>query len=54
MVKLRLSTRGNNPAMVAKLEAEFDMLKQQVADVMQLHISGYLILKRKQKDLTLN
>lgn len=34
MVKLRLSTRGNNPAMVAKLEAEFDMLKQQVADVM--------------------
>jgi nicotinamide-nucleotide amidase len=34
MVKLRLSTRGNNPAMVAKLEAEFDMLKQLVADVM--------------------
>jgi nicotinamide-nucleotide amidase len=34
MVKLRLSTRGNNPGMVAKLEAEFDMLKQQVADVM--------------------
>lgn len=34
MVKLRLSTRGNNAGMVAKLEAEFDMLKQQVADVM--------------------
>jgi nicotinamide-nucleotide amidase len=34
MVKLRLSTRGNNPKMVAELEAEFDMLKQQVADVM--------------------
>ena len=34
MVKLRLSTRGNTPKMVAELEAEFDMLKQQVADVM--------------------
>jgi nicotinamide-nucleotide amidase len=34
MVKLRLSSRGNNPAMVAKLEAEFDMLKQLIADVM--------------------
>jgi nicotinamide-nucleotide amidase len=33
MVKLRLSTRGNTPKMVAELEAEFDMLKQQVADV---------------------
>ncbi len=34
MVKLRLSTRGNTPKMVAEMEAEFDMLKQQVADVM--------------------
>jgi nicotinamide-nucleotide amidase len=34
MVKLRLSTRGNNPKMVAELEAEFDMLKQLVSDVM--------------------
>jgi nicotinamide-nucleotide amidase len=34
MVKLRLSTRGNQPKMVAELEAEFDMLKQLVADVM--------------------
>jgi nicotinamide-nucleotide amidase len=34
MVKLRLSTRGNNPKMEAELEAEFDMLKQLVSDVM--------------------
>jgi nicotinamide-nucleotide amidase len=34
MVKLRLSTRGNQAKMVAELEAEFDMLKQLVADVM--------------------
>jgi nicotinamide-nucleotide amidase len=34
MVKLRLSTRGNDPKKVAELEAEFDMLKQQVSDVM--------------------
>ena len=34
MVKLRLTTRGNTPKMVAEMEAEFDMLKQQVSDVM--------------------
>jgi nicotinamide-nucleotide amidase len=34
MVKLRLTARGNSPRMAAELEAEFDMLKQQVTDVM--------------------
>jgi nicotinamide-nucleotide amidase len=34
MVKLRLSTRGDNPQREAELEAEFDMLKQLVSDVM--------------------
>jgi len=34
MVKLRLSATGNDPKTIAELEALFDMLKQQVADVM--------------------
>ena len=34
MVRLRLTARGNDPKTRDKLEAEFDMLKQQVADVM--------------------
>jgi nicotinamide-nucleotide amidase len=34
MVKLRLSATGNDAKTIAELEALFDMLKQQVADVM--------------------
>ncbi len=34
MVKLRLTARGKDPKLFAELEAEFDMLKQLVADVM--------------------
>lgn len=34
MVKLRLTARGKDPRLKAELEAEFDMLKQLVADVM--------------------
>lgn len=34
MVKLRLSAAGNDPKTIAELEALFDMLKQQVSDVM--------------------
>ena len=34
MVKLRLTAMGNRPGLEAELEAEFDMLKQQVTDVM--------------------
>jgi nicotinamide-nucleotide amidase len=34
MVKLRLTARGNDARVFAELEAEFDMLKQQVADVL--------------------
>jgi len=34
MVKLRLSATGNDPKTIAELEALFDMLKQQVSDVM--------------------
>lgn len=34
MVRLRLTARGNDPKTTAELEAEFDMLKQQVTDVM--------------------
>lgn len=34
MVKLRLSATGNDARTIAELEALFDMLKQQVADVM--------------------
>jgi nicotinamide-nucleotide amidase len=34
MVKLRLTTRGDDPRMAAELEAEFDMLKQLLTDVM--------------------
>jgi nicotinamide-nucleotide amidase len=34
MVKLRLSATGNDPKTFAELEALFDMLKQQVSDVM--------------------
>ncbi len=34
MVKLRLSAHGNDPRTAAKLEAEFDMLKQQITDVL--------------------
>jgi nicotinamide-nucleotide amidase len=34
MVKLRLTARGKDPRLNAELEAEFDMLKQLVADVM--------------------
>ena len=34
MVKLRLSAHGNDAKKIAELEALFDMLKQQVADVM--------------------
>jgi nicotinamide-nucleotide amidase len=34
MVKLRLTAMGDRPGLEAELEAEFDMLKQQVTDVM--------------------
>ena len=34
MVKLRLTARGRSEKMLAELEAEFDMLKQKVQDVM--------------------
>lgn len=34
MVKLRLSARGRNEKLVAELEAEFDMLKSRLQDVM--------------------
>jgi nicotinamide-nucleotide amidase len=34
MVRLRLTARGNDPRTRAELEAEFDILKQQVTDVM--------------------
>lgn len=34
MVRLRLTSRGTDPRTTAELEAEFDMLKQQVTDVM--------------------
>ncbi len=34
MVKLRLSARGRSEKLMAELEAEFDMLKSKVADVM--------------------
>ncbi len=34
LVKLRLSAKGNDAKTIAELEALFDMLKQQVADVM--------------------
>jgi nicotinamide-nucleotide amidase len=34
MVKLRLSARGRSEKLMAELEAEFDMLKQKVSDVM--------------------
>jgi nicotinamide-nucleotide amidase len=34
MVKLRLSARGRNEKLMAELEAEFDMLKSKVSDVM--------------------
>jgi nicotinamide-nucleotide amidase len=34
MVRLRLTARGNDPRTTAELEAGFDMLKQQVSDVM--------------------
>ncbi|MGO8055654.1 CinA family protein, partial [Rhizobium leguminosarum] len=34
MVKLRLSATGNDAKTIAELEALFDMLKQQVSDVM--------------------
>jgi nicotinamide-nucleotide amidase len=54
MVKLRLSTRGNQAKMVAELEAEFDMLKQLVADVMVVdedknmtQVIGDILLKEK-------
>jgi nicotinamide-nucleotide amidase len=54
MVKLRLSARGNGAKMVAELEAEFDMLKQQIADVLVVdedktmhEVVGELLISRK-------
>jgi nicotinamide-nucleotide amidase len=53
MVKLRLSARGIGAKMVAELEAEFDMLKQQIADVLVVdedktmhEVVGELLIRR--------
>ena len=53
MVKLRLSARGNDSKTVAELEAEFDMLKQQIADVLVIdedktmqEVVGQILIKR--------
>ena len=55
MVKLRLTAMGNRPGLEAELEAEFDMLKQQVTDVMVVdedkslpQVVADLLLERKQ------
>ncbi len=55
MVKLRLSARGKDSKTVAELEAEFDMLKQQITDVLVVdedktmqEVVGELLIKRKQ------
>jgi nicotinamide-nucleotide amidase len=55
MVKLRLTATGNRPGLEAELEAEFDMLKQQVMDVMVVdsdrsiqQVVADLLISRKQ------
>ena len=55
MVKLRLTTMGDRPGLEAELEAEFDMLKQQVTDVMVVdadktlpQVVAELLLERRQ------
>lgn len=55
MVKLRLTAHGNDPRTAAKLEAEFDMLKQQISDVLvadedttMQEVVGTMLKRRKQ------